>query len=152
MYEKPNLDTPLTDLRSAFAAEIAALARKHKNAGQARAVTNTGHTVLFTGMWGDGVGAIDITAPDGHRVRRGDGWKIGKTEDIAAFLWDVMEQDRTSAAERACLAGLKSVSITSADAIGRTSGRQVSRYHLTPEQLAQVHALAERLGAVNAAG
>ncbi|MFF8618971.1 hypothetical protein [Streptomyces sp. NPDC015350] len=154
MYENPDLDTPLADLRSAFATEIAALARRHKNAGQAqtRTVTTTGHTVVFTGMRGDRVGAIDITAPDGCRVRRADGWKIGKTEEVAAFLWGVMEQDRARAAERECLAGLKSVRITSADAAGHTPGRTTSRYHLTPEQLAQVLALAERLAAANAAG
>lgn len=151
MHKNPAPDTPLADLRSAFATEIAALASKHKNAGQAQTVTNTGHTVLFTGMWGDHVGAIDITAPDGHRVRRADGWKIGKTEDVAAFLWDVMEQDRTRAAERERLAGLKPVSITSADAAGHAPGRTTSRYHLTPDQLAQVLALAERLAAANAA-
>ncbi|MEU6293088.1 hypothetical protein [Streptomyces sp. NPDC046988] len=152
MHENPDLDAPLTDLRGAFATEIAALARKHKNAGRARMVTTTGHSVLFTGMWGDRVDAIDITAPDGHRVRRADGWKTGKTEEVAAFLWDVMEQDRTRAAERERLAGLKSVSITSADAAGHSPGRTTSRYHLAPEQLAQVLALAERLAAANAAG
>ncbi|MET9112478.1 hypothetical protein, partial [Streptomyces zhihengii] len=123
MHENPDLDAPLADLRGAFATEIAALARKHKNAGRAQMVTTTGHRVLFTGMWGDRVDAIDITAPDGHRARRADGWKIGKTEEVAAFLWDVMEQDRTRAAERERLAGLKSVSITSADAAGHSPGR-----------------------------
>ncbi|MEV0966778.1 hypothetical protein AB0J25_30115 [Streptomyces sp. NPDC049910] len=152
MYENPDLDAPLADLRGAFVTELAALARKHKNAGQAQMVTTTGHSVLFTGMWGDRVGAIDITAPDGFSVRRADGWKTGKTEEVAAFLWDVMEQDRTRAAERERLAGLKSVSITSADAAGHSPGRTTSRYHLTPEQLAQVLALAERLAAANAAG
>ncbi|KOT47136.1 MULTISPECIES: hypothetical protein [Streptomyces] len=152
MPEKPELDTPLADLRSAFATEIAAFARKHKNSVRAQTVTKTGHTVLLTGMWGDHANAIEITAPDGHRIRRADGWKIGKTAEIAAFLWDEMEQHRARAAERERLAGLKSVSITSADASGQTHGRETSRYHLTPEQLAQVLALAERLAAANAAG
>ncbi|MFJ6930657.1 hypothetical protein ACIQUP_25560 [Streptomyces nigra] len=44
------------------------------------------------------------------------------------------------------------MSIISANATGQTSGRQTSRYHLTPEQIAQVLALAERLAAANAAG
>ncbi|MER6520005.1 hypothetical protein ABT246_24515 [Streptomyces sp. NPDC001553] len=153
MSENPGLDTPpLADLRSAFATEIAALANKHKNAGLARAVTSTGHTVVFTGMDGDQVGAIDITAPDGYLIRRADGWKIGKTKEVAAFLWDAMKQDRTRAAERERLAGLKSVSITSADVTGPTPGRMTNRYHLTREQLAQVVALAEYLAAANTAG
>ncbi|MFD6312036.1 hypothetical protein [Streptomyces nigra] len=54
---------------------------------------------------GESVGAIDITAPDGFEVRRADGWKISKTAEVAAFLWDVMEQDRSRAAERAHLPG-----------------------------------------------
>ncbi|MEU3872625.1 MULTISPECIES: hypothetical protein [Streptomyces] len=152
MYERPAPDTPIADPRSAFAAEITALARKHKNSVRAHTVTKSGHTVVLTDMWGDSVGAIDITAPDGHRVRRADGWKTAKTTEVAAFLWDEMEQDRAMAAERKRLAGLKSVSITSADATGQTSGLQTSRYHLTPEQLTQVLTLAERLAAVNAAG
>ncbi|MFC8125467.1 hypothetical protein [Streptomyces sp. NPDC057302] len=151
MYEKPDLDTPLADLRSAFATEIAALARKHKNFVRAQTVTSTGHTVLFTGMWGDHVGAIEITAPDGQGVRRADGWKIGKIAEVAAFLWDAMEQDRARAAERERFVGLKSVSITAVDASCQTHGRETGRYHLTTEQLAQVLALAERLAAANAA-
>ncbi|MFD7958464.1 hypothetical protein ACFV4X_33930 [Streptomyces ardesiacus] len=152
MYEKPALDTSIADPRSAFAAEITALARKHKDSVRVQTITKSGHTVLLTGMWGDSVGAIEITAPDGFKARRADGWKSAKTAEVAAFLWDVMEQDRARAAERKRLAGLKSVSITSADAIGQTSGRQTSRYHLTPEQLAQVHALTESLAAANTAG
>ncbi|MDX3020026.1 hypothetical protein [Streptomyces acidiscabies] len=151
MYEKLDPDTPLADPRSAFAAEIAALAWKHKNSVRAQAVTRTGHTVLFTGTWGDRVGAIEITAPDGQRVRRSDGWKIGEIVEVAAFLWDAMEQDRARAAERERLAGLESVSITSVDVSGRTS-RETGRYHLTPEQLAQVLALAEQLADANAPG
>ncbi|MFE0404682.1 hypothetical protein ACWD6Q_35500 [Streptomyces nigra] len=54
---------------------------------------------------GESVGAIDITAPDGFEVRRAYGWKISKTAEVAAFLWDVMEQDRSRAAERAHLPG-----------------------------------------------
>ncbi|ELP65728.1 hypothetical protein ACOT81_38680 [Streptomyces sp. WI04-05B] len=150
MYEKPDLDTPLAGLRSAFATEIAALAKKHKNSVRAQTVTRTGHTVLFTGMWGDHVGAIEITAPDGQRIRRADGWKIGKTAKVAVSLWDEMEQDRARAAERERLVGLKCVSITSADVTGQTHGRETGRYHLTTEQLAQVLALAERLAAANA--
>ncbi|MFD7661266.1 hypothetical protein [Streptomyces sp. NPDC059788] len=152
VHEKPDLDTPLADPRSAFAIEIAALAKRHKNAVRVQTVTTTGHTVLFTGMWGDRVGTIAITAPDGQSVRRADGWKIGKTAKVAAVLWDDMEQDRARAAERERLAGLKSVKITSADASGQTHNRETSRYHLTPEQLAQVLALTERLAAANAAG
>ncbi|MEU7156046.1 hypothetical protein AB0A98_06325 [Streptomyces chrestomyceticus] len=150
MHEKS--DSPLADVRSTFAAEVARLARKYKNSVRARTVTKTGHTVVFTGMWGNHVDSIEITAPDGHRIRRADGWKIGETAEVAAFLWEEMEQSRARAAERARLASLKSVSITSADATGQTHGRETSRYHLTPEQLAQVLALAERLGAANATG
>ncbi|MEU7322511.1 hypothetical protein AB0465_14515 [Streptomyces griseoviridis] len=152
MYEKLDPDTPLADLRRAFAAEIAALARKHKNSVRARTVMRTGHTVLFTGMWGEHVGALEITAPDGQRVRRADGWKIGKTAEVAAFLWDEMEEDRARVAEREPFVGLKSVSITTADVSDQTHGRETGRYHLTTEQLAQVVALAERLAAANAAG
>ncbi|MFK0154120.1 hypothetical protein ACIQVK_18865 [Streptomyces sp. NPDC090493] len=152
MYERPDLDTPLAALRSAFVTEIAALARKLKNSVRAQTVTRTGHTVLFTGMWGDRVGAIEITAPNGRKVRRADGWKIGETAEVAAFLWDEMEQDRGRAAERERLAGLKSVSITSADAGGQTHSRETVSYHLTPGQLTQVLALAEHLAAANAAG
>ncbi|MGW3390531.1 hypothetical protein [Streptomyces cinereoruber] len=152
MYDKSDPDTSITDPRSAVVAEITALARKYKNSGRVQTVTKSGHTVLLTGMAGDSVGGIDITAPDGFKVRRADGWKISETAQVAAFLWDAMEQDRARAAERARLAGLKSVSITSADATGQMPGRRTSRYHLTPEQLAQVQALAERLAAANAAG
>ncbi|KNE83300.1 hypothetical protein ADZ36_05520 [Streptomyces fradiae] len=103
-------------------------------------------------MWGEDVGAIVITDPDGHEVRRADGWKVGKTAEVAEFLWDEMEHNKARAAERERLVGLKSVSITSTDATGHTPGRTTSRYHLTPEQLAQVLSLAERLAAANAAG
>ncbi|MFJ9901204.1 hypothetical protein ACIQPR_48695 [Streptomyces sp. NPDC091280] len=140
------------DLRSTFATEIAALAGRHKNSVRAQTVTRSGHTVLFTGMWGDHVGAVEITAPDGQRIRRADGWKIGEIAEVAAFLWDAMEQDRARAAERERLVGLKSVSITSADVSGQTHGRETGRYHLTAKQLAQVLALAERLAAANTAG
>ncbi|WP_159401657.1 hypothetical protein [Streptomyces sp. NRRL F-5053] len=150
MHEKSNLDTP-ADQRSAFAAEIAAFVNKHRDAGRAQTVTNTGHTVLVTDMWGDHVGAVDITDPDGYRVRRADGWEIGTTEEIAAFLWDELEWTRVRAVKRGQLAGLKSVRITSCDTTGRTPSQTTNQYHLTPEQLAQVHALAERLAAANAA-
>ncbi|MEU9764044.1 hypothetical protein AB0D98_30930 [Streptomyces sp. NPDC047987] len=139
-----------TDQRSAFAAEIASLARKYKGAIRAQATTKNGYTVLFTGMWGDDIGAIVITDPDGHEVRRADGWKVAKTAEVAEFLWDVMEQDKARAAERERLAGLKSVSITSADAIGRVSSRDTSRYHLTPGQLVELLTLAEQMAAANA--
>ncbi|MFF1678760.1 hypothetical protein ACFVYG_22305 [Streptomyces sp. NPDC058256] len=140
-----------TDQRSVFAAEIASLARKYKGAGRAQAVTKNGYTVLFTGMWGEEVGAIVITDPDGHEVRRADGWKLGRTAEVAAFLWDVLEKDKVRAAERERLAGLKSVSITSVDAIGPASSKETSRYHLTPGQLAQLLTLAEQMAAANAA-
>lgn len=139
-----------TDPRSAFAAEIARLARKYKGAGRAQATTKNGYTVLFTGMWGEDVGAIDITDPDGHEIRRADGWKLSKTVEVAEFLWDVLQEDKASAAARKRLAGLKSVSITAADAIGPASSKETSRYHLTPEQLAQLRTLAEQMAAANA--
>ncbi|MGW0881361.1 hypothetical protein [Streptomyces sp. NPDC002671] len=138
-----------TDQRSAFAAEIASLARKYKNAVRAQAVTKNGYAVLLTGMWGEDVGAIVITDPDGHQVRRADGWKVGKTAKVAEFLWDVLEKDKARAVERERLAGLKSVSITSVDAISSASSKETSRYHLTPEQLAQLRALAEQMVSVN---
>ncbi|MET7487121.1 hypothetical protein [Streptomyces sp. NPDC005538] len=140
-----------TDQRSAFAAEIASLARKYKGAGRAQAITKNGYTVLFTGMWGGDVGAIVITDPDGHEIRRADGWKVGKTAEVAEFLWDVLEEDKARAAERERLAGLKSVRITSADAIGPASSKETSSYHLTPGQLALLLTLAEQLAAANAA-
>jgi hypothetical protein len=140
-----------TEQRSVFAAEIASLARKYKGADRAQAVTKNGYTVLLTGMWGENVGAIEITDPDGHHVRRADGWKVGKTAEVAAFLWDVLEKDKARAAERERLAGLKSVSITSVDAIGPASSKETSRYHLTPGQLAQLITLAEQLAAENTA-
>ncbi|MEV6676243.1 hypothetical protein AB0N09_05150 [Streptomyces erythrochromogenes] len=138
-----------TDQRSAFAAEIASLARKYKGAVRAQAVTKSGYIVLLTGMWGEDVGAIVITSPDGHEVRRADGWKISKTAEVAAFLWDVLEKDKARAAERERLAGLKSVSITSADAIGWASNKETSRYHLAPAQLARLLTLAEQMAAEN---
>ncbi|RNG27164.1 hypothetical protein [Streptomyces botrytidirepellens] len=140
-----------TNQRSAFAAEVARLARKYKGSGRAQTTTKNGYTVLFTGMWNDNVGAIDITDPDGHNVRRADGWKVGKTAEAAKSLWDELEKDKASAAKRERLAGLKSVSITSTDAIGPTFSRETSRYHLTPEQLAQLLAQAEQMAAANAA-
>ncbi|MFD4242706.1 hypothetical protein ACFWP3_14055 [Streptomyces sp. NPDC058525] len=142
------------DQRSAFAAEIASLAKKYKGAVRAQATTKSGYAVLLTGMWGEDVGAIAITGPDGHEVRRADGWKLGKTAEVAALLWDALEENRSRAAERERLAGLKSVSITSADAIGWAAGKetkQTSGYHLTPEQLAQLRALAAQMAAENAA-
>lgn len=141
-----------TDQRRTFAAEIASLAKKHKGCGRAEAITKTGHTVLLTGMWGQDVGAIVITDPDGHEVRRADRWKVGKTAEVAEFLWDVLEEDKARADERERLAGLKSVNITSADATGRAPGKESSRYHLTREQLAQLLTLAEQLAAANAVG
>lgn len=141
-----------TDQRRAFVAEIARLARKHKGFGRIEAITKTGHTVLLTGMWGEDVGAIVITDPNGREVRRADGWKVGKTAEVAEFLWDAMEDDKARAAERERLAGLKSVNITSADAAGREPGKESSRYHLTPQQLAQLLTLAEQLAAANATG
>lgn len=141
----------VNDQRSAFAAEIASLARKHKGFGRVEAITKNGYAVLLTDMRGEDVGAIVITDPDGHEVRRADGWKVGKTAEIAEFLWDVLEEDRARAAERARLAGLKSVSITSADATGWAADKETSRYHLTPEQLAQLRARAEQMASTNAA-
>ncbi|MCX4681375.1 hypothetical protein OG413_39965 [Streptomyces sp. NBC_01433] len=140
-----------TDQGSAFAAEIARLAKKYRGVDRAQTTTKSGHTILLTGMLGGNVGAIDITTPDGHKVRRADGWKVGETYEVAKFLWDLMEQDKARAAERERLAGLKSVSITSANATGPASNRKTSRYHLTPEQLAQLLTLAEQLAAANAA-
>ncbi|HLU99610.1 MAG TPA: hypothetical protein VKZ89_22505 [Thermobifida alba] len=140
-----------TDQRSAFAAEIASLARKHKGSDRAEAITKTGHTVLLAGMWGEDVGAIVITAPDGHEVRRADGWKVGKTAEVAEVLWNVLEEDRARAAERKRLAGFKSVSITAVDAIGWAACKETSRYYLTPEQLAHLLALAEQMASANAA-
>lgn len=139
------------DQRSTFAAEIASLAKKYKGAVRAQATTKSGYTILLTGMWGEDVGAIAITGPDGHEVHRADGWKLGKTAEVAELLWDALEENRARAAERERLAGLKSVSITSADAIGWAAGKETSRYHLTPEQLAQLRALAEQMAAANAA-
>ncbi|MET7498504.1 hypothetical protein ABZV61_38610 [Streptomyces sp900116325] len=66
------------DQRSAFAAEIASLARKHKGADRAQTITKSGYTVLLTGMYGGNVGAIDITDPDGHKIRRADGWRSAR--------------------------------------------------------------------------
>jgi hypothetical protein len=140
------------DPRSAFAAEIASLARKYKGADSAQTATRNGYTVLLTGMWGENVGAIVITDPDGHEVRRADGWKVGKTAEVAEFMWDVLERDKARAAERARLAGLKSVSVVSADAVGPAFSKETSRYHLTAEQLGQLLALAEQLAAENAPG
>jgi hypothetical protein len=141
-----------TDERSAFAAEIASLAKKHKNVVRAQATTKGGYTVLLTGLWGESVGAIDIATPDGHEVRRADGWNIGKTAEVAEAMWDALESYRARAAERERLAGLKSVSIASVDAIGSASGKETSRYHLTPdEQLAQLRALAEQMASANVA-
>lgn len=139
-----------TDQRSAFAAEIASLTRKHKALGSAQATMKTGYAVHVTGISGDHVGAIAITDPDGREVRRADGWKIGKTAEVAEFLWDLLEEDRARAAERERLAGFKSVRITSADAIGWAASKETSRYHLTPEQLAQLRALAEQMASTNA--
>ncbi|WP_331732951.1 hypothetical protein OG613_48995 (plasmid) [Streptomyces sp. NBC_00015] len=140
-----------TNQRSSFAAELARLARKHKGSGRAQAVTKNGCTVLFTGMWGENVGAIVITDPDGHEVQRADGWKLSKTAEVAAFLWDVLEKEKARAAERERLAGLKSVNLTTMDATGPASNRKTSRYHLTPGQLAQLLALAEQMAAENTA-
>lgn len=139
----------VTDDRSAFAAEVASFAKKHKNAIRAQATTKSGYNVLLTGLWGESVGAIDITTPDGHAVRRADGWKVGKTAEVAGFLWDALEKDRARAAERERLAGLRSVSITSADAISSAAGKETSPYHLTSEQLAQLLALAEQMASAN---
>ncbi|MER5860536.1 hypothetical protein ABT131_33825 [Streptomyces sp900105245] len=97
------------DQRSAFAAEIGSLARKYKGIGRIEATTKNGYAVLLTGMWGEDVGAIVITGPDGHEVPRADGWKAGKTAEVAELLWDVLEEDKTRAAERERLASLKSV-------------------------------------------
>ncbi|MER5617684.1 hypothetical protein [Streptomyces sp. NPDC002215] len=141
-----------TDQRRVFVSEIASLARKHKGSGRAEAITKTGHTVLLTDMRGEDVGAITITDPDGHEVRRADGWKVGKTAEVAEFLWDVLEEDKARAAERERLAGLKSVNITSADATGRVPGKESTRYHLTPEQLVQLLTLAAQLASANTAG
>ncbi|WP_371793111.1 hypothetical protein OG285_32800 [Streptomyces sp. NBC_01471] len=140
-----------TDQRSAFAAEIGRLAKKHWGLDRVEAVTKNGYTVLLTGMQGGHVDAIVITDPDGHQVRRADGWKVGRTVEVAEFLWDDLEKGRARAAERERLAGLKSVSITSADATGRASGKEASKYHLTPEQLAQLRSFAEQLASANAA-
>ncbi|MET8406216.1 hypothetical protein [Streptomyces sp900116325] len=46
------------DQRSAFAAEIASLARKHKGADRAQTITKSGYTVLLTGMYGGNVGSV----------------------------------------------------------------------------------------------
>lgn len=137
--------------RRAFAAEIAGLAGKHKGFGSVQTTTKSGHTVALTGVWGEEVSAIVITAPDGHEVRRADGWKIGKTAEVAEFLWDVMEQEKARAAKRERLAGLKAVRITSADAVGWAASKESTRYHLTPEQLAQLLTLAEQFASTNAA-
>ncbi|MFJ5951400.1 hypothetical protein [Streptomyces noursei] len=140
-----------TDQRSAFAAETAKLARKNKGAGRAQATTKNGYTVLLTSMSSGHVDAIVITTPDGREVRRADGWKVSKTAEVAEFLWDVLEEDKARAAKRERLAGLKSVSITSVDAISPASSKDTRRYHLTPRQLAQLLTLAEQLAAANAA-
>ncbi|MFD9593115.1 hypothetical protein ACFWA9_10195 [Kitasatospora sp. NPDC059973] len=141
--------TAPTDPRDAFAANVASIAKKNKDRGRAETTTKDGHTVLLTGLWNDQVGAIAITAPDGTETRRADGWKVGDTAEIAAFLWDVMEKDRERAAKRQRLAGLKSVIITAADADGSTSREQAGRYHLTPEQLAELLATAAQMASQN---
>ncbi|MFC9956047.1 hypothetical protein ACFVIB_01610 [Streptomyces nigra] len=105
MHKNQDPDTPLADPRSAFVTEVIALARKHRNAVRAQAVTKSGHTVLLTGMWGKASARSTSPPPDGFEARRADGWKISKTAEVAAFLWDVMEQDRSRAAERAHLLG-----------------------------------------------
>ncbi|MFF9158292.1 hypothetical protein ACF1AB_39395 [Streptomyces sp. NPDC014846] len=46
------------DQRSAFAAEIANLARNHKGIGRIEAITRNGYSVLLSGMWGEEDGAI----------------------------------------------------------------------------------------------
>ncbi|MEV7872494.1 hypothetical protein AB0P17_41750 [Streptomyces sp. NPDC088124] len=140
-----------TDQRSVFAAGIARLVSKHKGLGRAEATTKSGYIVRVTGIAGGHVGAIDITDPDGREVRRADGWKIGETAEVAGFLWDMLAKDRARAAERKHLTGLKSVSIASADATGRAASRETSRYHLAPEQLAQLLALASQMASANAA-
>ncbi|MCZ1012001.1 hypothetical protein [Streptomyces lydicus] len=139
-----------TDQRSAFAAEIARLVNKHKILGEAEATTKSGHTVHITGISARHVGAIVITEPHGREVRRADGWKIGETTEVAGFLWDELEKARARAADRKRLEGLKSVSITSVDAIGSAADKETSRYHLTPEQLVQLRAQAEQMAAANA--
>ncbi|MGW3932912.1 hypothetical protein ACWECC_33185 [Streptomyces microflavus] len=141
----------VTDQRTVFAAEVASIAKRHKGSVRAEAVTTSGYTVLFTGMWGDRIDAITITTPDGQKVRRADGWRLSETAEVAAFLWDVLDEDRARAAERERLAGLKSVTITSMNAIGWASGKDTGRYHLTPEQLVQLLTLAEQLDAENTA-
>ncbi|MFD4574704.1 hypothetical protein ACFWNK_21780 [Streptomyces sp. NPDC058417] len=106
-----------TDQRSA--AEIARLVSKHKALGRAEATTKSGYIIRVTGISGGHVDTIAITDLGGREVRRADGWKIGETAEVAGFLWDALAKDRARAAERKRLTGLKSVSITSADAIGR---------------------------------
>ncbi|MGW6202140.1 hypothetical protein ACWF9B_00575 [Streptomyces sp. NPDC055089] len=69
----------VTDQRTVFATEVASIAKKHKGSVRAEAVTTSGYTILFTGMWGDRIDAITITTPDGRKVRRADGWKLSKT-------------------------------------------------------------------------
>ncbi|MCZ1012322.1 hypothetical protein [Streptomyces lydicus] len=141
-----------TNQRRAFAAEIASLARKYKGFGRVEAITKTGHTVLLSDMSSEKVGAIVITDPDGYEVRRADGWKAGRTAEIAEFLWDELEKRKARAAERERLAGLKSVNITSTDAIGGAAGnKETGRYYLTHEQLTHLLALAEQMASANAA-
>ena len=141
-----------TDQRSAFAAEIGRIARTNKSGSRAEGTTKDGHRVLLTGLWNNEVGAITITAPDGIEVGRADGWKIGETAEVAAFLWDVMEKDRAQAAKRQRLAGLKAVTIAAANALAPASGSKASSsYHLTPEQLDELLKLAAQMAAANSA-
>ncbi|MFD7537455.1 hypothetical protein [Streptomyces sp. NPDC059819] len=137
------------DQRSAFAAEVSRMAKRYRNAGRTQAVTKHGYTVLFTGLGGNHVEAVTVTDPEGHQVRRADGWKVSETAEVAAFLWDELKKSKARGAERERLAGLKSVSITSVDAIGPAWSKEADRYHLTPEQLGQLHALAEEMASAN---
>lgn len=63
MHKNQDPDIPLADPRSAFVTEVIALARKHRNAVRAQAVTKSGHAVLLTGMWGK-ASARSTSPPD----------------------------------------------------------------------------------------
>ncbi|MFD4535608.1 hypothetical protein ACFWNL_18210 [Kitasatospora sp. NPDC058397] len=135
------MDTEPTDLRDAFAANVARLAKRNRNAGHAQGTTATGHTVSFTGLRGDRVATIAITAPDGVEITSAEGWKLTDVADAAANFWDWMEDDRQRAARQARRAAFRTVTIT--------SGRDAAQYRLTPDQLARLRETAEQMAAEN---
>jgi hypothetical protein len=140
--------TEQQDQRAQFTAEIARLAKRNRNRGRVEELISTGHMVLLTGLWGDQVGAVKVTAPDGEVFGRADGWKVAATARAAEPVWDAIVSSAQIAERNKRLAHLLAVKLSSVPfEPGPDMPRTTTRYRLTPEQFAELCALAERMSA-----